>query len=142
MSNKKLGDEQLKMGLAICRGISGGLSVKKAAENNGSKEATFFDWLIKSDKLSEEYVKARVYRADARYESIDGVIDDMRNKDIDSSMARVQIDTIKWQCGREKGGVYGDSTQIKHADANGDKLDFSSILEVIDGKTAGLPKDN
>ena len=127
-----LPDDKLEIGLKVCKGLTIGQSVLRSCEENGTKEPTFFYWLTKSPKLVEEYIRARLFRADARYESIDGVIADLRNGDIDSNMARVIIDTIKWQCGKEKGAVYGDSTQLRHADADGKKL-------VIETAIRGLP---
>ena len=111
-------DELVKQ---ICELIAVGKSVKAAGHEVGVPEATFFTWLLDNKAFAEEYTRVRQFRADARYESIDQVLVELKEGLLDSQTARVIIDTIKWQCGKEKGGVYGDSTQIKHANADGSK---------------------
>lgn len=134
-----LSQDNLDKGFEICKGISLGKSVKRAAEEIGATEPSFFRWLTQSKELAEEYMRVRLYRADARYESIDAIIDELKTGQIDSNTARVIIDTIKWQCGKEKGGVYGDSTQIRHANAQGtDDANFHVGVSFIE---AGKPTD-
>ena len=36
---------------------------------------------------------------------------------------------------------WADTTQIRHADADGNKLKFSDILGSLDGRSTGLPED-
>lgn len=125
----------------ICQSIIEGSSVKKAADKIGISEALYFKWLSLFPELHEDYARARAFRADSRFERIDNVLQDLRDGIIDTNMARVEIDTIKWQAGKEKAKVYGDSTQVKLADADGNKLEIGDILNDINGRTAGLPRD-
>jgi len=59
------------------------------------------------------YARAREARADARFERIDQVLLDMRAKTIDAQQARVEIDAIKWQAGKENARRYGESVTLK-----------------------------
>lgn len=68
---------------------------------------TFFRHLATDDDLEQQYVRARAVRADARFESIDGVLGHLLAGKIDANAARVMVDTIKWQCGKEKPKRYG-----------------------------------
>ena len=40
-------------------------------------------------------------------------MDKMERGEIDPITAKVKLDAIKWQCGKEKAKIYGDSTTIK-----------------------------
>jgi hypothetical protein len=73
--------------------------------------ATFWRHLAEQspdgNALRDKYSHAREARADARFESIDGVMGALLKGTIDHATARVMVDTIKWQCGREKPKRYG-----------------------------------
>lgn len=128
-----------EIGAAICLEIACGASVKKAAETLGFTERAFFIWLTKYPVLIQDYMRARSIRADTRFESSSELMQDLRDGKIDAQQARVMLDEIKWKCGKEDAKKYGDSTQLKHADADGGKLSFSTILGSLDGGSAGIP---
>lgn len=101
----------------ICAQIVDGKSVRALCALAGMPDpATVFRWLVKHEDFRDQYVRARGERATARFEKMDDVIQDMRNNVIDHRQARVEIETIKWQLGREDAAKYGD--RIIHA---GDK---------------------
>lgn len=102
----------------ICALIAEGKSLRTIEKMEGMPSSTsIMRWLANQgeefDYLRAQYARAREVRADARFERIDCVIDDMRNKVIDAQQARVEIDAIKWQSGREKPKVYGESVTLK-----------------------------
>jgi len=82
------------------------MSVATACEGICAPSA-FFRYLTEDAALEEQYTRARATRADARFESIDGVMGALLKGQIDHATARVMVDTIKWQCGREKPKRYG-----------------------------------
>jgi transposase-like protein len=97
----------------ICARISSGDSVRTICADEGMPEArTIFRWLANYEDFRHQYAHARESRADARFESIDQVIEDMRLGVIDAQQARVQIDTIKWQAGKESAKRYGDRLEL------------------------------
>lgn len=101
----------------ICAHIADGKSVRAVCEYPGMPDkSTIFRWLAKYDGFRDQYMRARAERATARFEKIDEVIQDMRNDVIDHKKARVEIEAIKWQLGREDAAKYGE--RIIHA---GDK---------------------
>lgn len=97
----------------VCHEVAGGLSVKKSCEKVEVDRSSFFRALQVDKELSEQYTRAREARADARFERADDIAEKLERGEIDSMTARVLLDNIKWQCGKEKGRVYGDSTTIK-----------------------------
>lgn len=73
---------------------------------------TVYGWLHKKPEFLDKYTRARKIRAYARAESLDDVCDDMRAGLIDAAMARVEMDRIKWQAGKENSPVFGDRQVI------------------------------
>ena len=75
--------------------------------------AYFFRELTRNPALVEQYERARTIRADARFEAIDEIVEAVGNGILDPNAARVMIDTIKWQCGKERPKRYSDKIDIK-----------------------------
>lgn len=112
---------------AICDRLASGFSVRSIADQpDMPASATIFSWLTKYPAFAEQYTRARESRAHARFESMDQVILDMRNGVIDAAQARVEIDTIKWQCGKEMPAKYGDQLKLEHSGTVG--LSVAEIL--------------
>lgn len=132
MAKDGVAEEQKEKAEAVIQIISGGDSVMTACEQVGMNKSTFFYWLIKDDNLADQYARARQSRADARFESLDDIMAELKEKKIDPQTARVLMDAIKWQCGKEKGAVYGDSTQLRHANADGSNITINSLLAGFD----------
>lgn len=102
----------------ICALVAEGKSLRAIEEVDGMPTmTTIMRWMGQEgegfDAFRVQYARAREARADARFESIDTVIDDMRAGKIDAQQARVQIDAIKWQAGKENGRRYGDAMTLK-----------------------------
>lgn len=113
----------------ICEAIAQGDSVAKIGETEGMPDArTIFRWLASNAGGSEEdpasfrqqYVRARASRADARFERLDEIMQKVEDGKLDPAAARVMMDAIKWQSGKENAKRYGDKVQL--ADADGEKL--------------------
>ena len=107
-----------KLELVVERIAHEKMSVVSACE--GICEArTFFRYLAEDEALSQLYARARETRADARFESIDGVLGALQKGTIDAQTARVMVDTIKWQCAHEKPKRYGDKVAVESTGADG-----------------------
>lgn len=122
-------------GALICAEIAEGKSLAAVCRENEINYRHVFDWLANNKQFADNYARAREAQADYHADEIIGIAD----TEEDPNKARVRIDARKWVAGKMKPKKYGDSTQIKHADANGDKLSFCDILRELDGRTAGLP---
>ena len=65
------------------------------------------------DRLRDNYARGTTARSDARFESIDEIMASLKAGQIDAHTARVMVDTIKWQCGRERPKKYAEKLDIK-----------------------------
>lgn len=125
------------IGDKICLRIGMGKSLVKICKELHIKYYQVFEWLKENEEFSNNYTCAREAQADFHADEIIDIAD----TEPDANKARVRIDARKWVAGKMKPKKYGDSTQIKHADANGDKLSMADILGSLDGRTADLPSD-
>lgn len=98
----------------ICSQLASGESIRAICDDEEGlpSATTVFRWLAKYPEFREQYMCAREARADARFERIDGVVEDMRTGAIDHNQARVEIDAIKWQAGKESPKRYGDRLEL------------------------------
>lgn len=120
----------------ICEGIAEGKSIRAVCNQDGMPHvATVFRWLSSVEAFREQYTRARQTRADARFERIDDVMADMRAGTIDAQQARVEIDAIKWQCGKEA-GKYDDKMKHEHTGEGGGPLTVQ-IVRFGDDQTSG-----
>ena len=117
---------------------------------------TVMRWVQNNQEFRQQYALAREAQQELHHEDIkeiaDNCTDDIRlllgNDDgnlaqINHSAiarAKLQIETRKWIMGKMLPKKYGESTQLRHADADGNKLSFQGILNDIDGATANLPQ--
>lgn len=102
-----------KLGKEICGLISQGYSVHKISQKPEMPcPASIFNWLTDHKDFLDKYMRAREERTNARFEKIDSVIDDLREGIIDHKIARVEIDAIKWQLGKEAPLKYGDRVTL------------------------------
>ncbi|GHH56032.1 hypothetical protein GCM10009090_25120 [[Pseudomonas] boreopolis] len=125
--------------------IAQGDSVARAAEAEGMPDArTIFRWLATDDpegKLGfeafrQQYVRAREIRADARFERVDDIMLKVEQGEIDPAAARVMLDAIKWQAGKENAKRYGEAVTLK-----GDKdspLHLRTVRELTDEELAAI----
>ena len=108
-------DYTADLGDLISDRVASGESLNKICKDDDMPSRdTVYRWLRLHGEFSDNYARAREERAHARFEKIDEVIQDMRDKTIDHNQARVEIDAIKWQTGKESPRHYGDKHVIQH----------------------------
>lgn len=73
---------------------------------------TIYEWLADDEEFRDKYARAREDRADARADRIDDIVNDVIDGKIAPDVARVAIDTYKWQAGKEKPTRYGDKQTV------------------------------
>jgi hypothetical protein len=81
-------------------------------ENGIPSEDTVYKWLGRHPEFAEKYTRARQLRAFRRYEEVDKVAEELRLGLIDAQQARVLIDAIKWQTGKENPRIFGDKLEL------------------------------
>lgn len=120
----------------LCDWMADSKSVRAYCRVNPEyKPSSICRWLAEFSDFAEQYARAINMRADAKFEKIDDVIEDMRSGIIDATMARVEIDAIRWQSGKMNSKKYGDKVQQEHSGS----VSLSGILGEIDGRTSSLP---
>ena len=102
----------------ICNLMTQGASVATASSIVGISPASVYKWLGERPSFSEKYAHASRERAVARFERLDDTLAELRAGDIDANTARVIVDTIKWQCGKELPRRYGDKLELSGDAAN------------------------
>lgn len=125
---------------AICGYIAEGMSVANVAKQDGMPPArTIFSWLARGagaggdadDPMSflQQYTRARASRADARFEKVDEIMEQVASKEIDPAAARVMLDAIKWQTGKENYSKYGEKVEVnnKHSGSVGFSLTINPV---------------
>ena len=133
-------DKVIELKKRICVLVANGSNLHKIGKlDDFPSRETIYVWLDEDKEFSDNYARAREIRADLRVEKIEDIIQDMRTGVIDHQMARVEIDSIKWQAGKEKPRDYGDSVLNKHANADGSNITMAQMLGVLDGRTASIP---
>jgi len=109
--------------LKVCTLIAQGDSVTNACTGVGVSRRTFFAALAQSDDgslLSANYVKARKARADSRSDEIDEIIRRtlLPRADpnyVEPNAARVAINALQWQMGKENTTRYGERLTVDTA---------------------------
>lgn len=110
-----------------------------SADSNVPSYATIHRWRNELPEFDTAIARAREGQADY---FLDKQIEYAEIATVeDYQLRKFQADNLKWVAAKLRPKKYGDSTQIKHADANGDKLSMADILGSLDGRTADLPSD-
>lgn len=122
----------------VCKLLSEGLSVQKGCAELGISTGTFYEWLRNSELVEKEYARAREARADVRFEKLQDLLDDINAKKIEPNAARVILDAIKWQCGKEKAKVYGDSTYLRGDKDNPIEISLAGVLDAAMSKRQAI----
>lgn len=124
------------LGDKICAQITVGISLATICKEEGMPDpATVYRWMRVHESFRKNYEQAKSDQADYFVEEMMIIPD----TEVDVQRARLKVDTRKWAASKFKPKKYGDSTQLRHADANGELLTFSTLLGDIDGRSAGLP---
>lgn len=118
----------------ICEQLADGESLRKIClgEDMPSKSAVF-RWLLDRPDFRDQYARAREAQADAIADEILDIADDGSNDFMGEDekyngdavqRSRLRVDARKWFAGKLAPKKYGDSTMVKHADADGEKLEM------------------
>lgn len=112
----------------ICDLIAGGSNlVRVCADPKFPTRSTVYNWFDANPAFFDRYARARKDRADWRSDRIDEVCQKVEAGIIGSQEARVIIDALKWQAGKEDQGKYGEKVTNEHTGANGGPILTKSI---------------
>lgn len=114
----------------ICEAIAQGGALYKLCEERDDfpGERTVYQWLEVHEEFAQKYTRARARQADRSADEIVVIAD----TDPDPQRARNRMDARKWHSSKLAPKKYGDSTMLKHADADGEKLTIQ-VVEFREG---------
>ena len=98
----------------ICEMLSDGYSLRSICRGDGMPHlATVLRWVAQQPIFCEQYTRATLARADAKFEELDEVSEEAVQADSAVTVAglRLKADNIKWQLARMNSKKYGDKMQ-------------------------------
>lgn len=136
-STKKTGrpsDYLPEVAADICAKLAEGESLRKVCERPGTpNKATVFRWLAQHEEFRDQYAKATDTRADALFEEMFEIADDVPAEAAAVAKARLRIDTRKWALARMNPKKYGDkvSQEIDHKSSDGSMTPQPTTIQLV-----------
>lgn len=95
-----------------------GESLRKACEAEGLCSPTVLLWANEDAAIADQYTRAMLARADAKFEELDDVSEEAKTAQsaVEVQGLRLKADNIKWQLARMNARKYGDKLAIGGAD--------------------------
>jgi len=112
-----------EIAIAICERLSDGESLRSVCRDESMPAlSTVFKWIGNNPIFAEQYTRATLARADAKFEELDAVSEEaaMAESAVTVAGLRLKADNIKWQLARMNSKKYGDKMQ--HAGEDGGPL--------------------
>lgn len=101
-----------EVGTEICSRVLMRPLHQVAKDEDMPHEGTIYAWLGRHEDFAENYARARQLRAYRRAEEVDQIKEKLEAGTIDANQARVLIDAVKWQTGKENPKVFGDKLEL------------------------------
>ena len=102
--------------------------------------STVLKWQRENEDFKAKCAHAREaageLAAEEHYEVAQGCL----NGTVPPDVAGRVLSAMQWRAAKLASKQFGDSTQVKHADAHGNKLDATALLAALDGRSSGLPE--
>lgn len=118
----------------ICSLLADGESMRKVCERLGMpNKATVFRWLAQHEEFRDQYAKATETRADAIFEEMIDIADNVAEEAAAVAKARLRIDTRKWALARMNPKKYGDkvSQEIDHKSSDGSMATKPTTIQLL-----------
>lgn len=98
----------------ICRRLASGESLIRICQGSDMPDrVTVYRWLANNDAFRNKYAQAREDQADTKFEEAWEIASGASSENV--QVARLQIDTIKWQTARLAPRKYGDRIEQVHS---------------------------
>ena len=118
----------------ICSLLADGESLRKVCERQGMpNKATVFRWLAQHEDFRDQYAQATETRADAIFEEMFEIADEVAEEAAAVGKARLRIDTRKWALARMNPKKYGDkvSQEIDHRSSDGTMATKPTTIQLL-----------
>ncbi len=125
----------------IIEALENGVGLRAFCRREGKpSRSTILKWQRENADFSAKCAHAREAAGDLAAEQHGEVIDGCLNGTVAPDVAGRVLSGLQWRAAKLASKKYGDSTQVKLADANGEKLGLVSLLGQIDGNSTGIPR--
>jgi hypothetical protein len=119
-----------ELATTICELIITGSNLNQICKRDDMPSRdTLYRWLAEKAEFSDNYMRACKIRREFQFESLQEVVD----AEVDVKRARLKIDVIKWQLGKEEPKKYGDKLDLT---SDGEKIGRGMTLEEINAVLA------
>lgn len=131
-----------KIAEVICARLANGESLRRiCCDDKMPTQSMVYRWLGHKERedFRERYARAREAQAEAIFDEMLDIADDGSNDWMEGQeggvdyngdavqRSKLRIDTRKWMAAKLAPKKYGDSTTIKHADADGEKIAVDDV---------------
>lgn len=99
----------------ICCRVAAGDDVQSVCNAVGISLRTLHLWREVHEDFMQAYARARHRSGEASESRIQGVMDAVRNGEIDSNTARVLLDGEKWLAAKRAPRTHGDKIELEHS---------------------------
>lgn len=120
----------------ICALLASGESLVKVCKRPGMPDkSTVFRWIAEQEGFRDKYAKATEARADAIFEEMFDIADDVTPDSAEVAKARLRVDTRKWALARMNPRKYGDKVTNELVGKDGGAIQIeTSPMSTLFGK--------
>lgn len=120
----------------ICALLASGESLLKVCKRPGMPDkSTVFRWMAIHEDFRDKYAKATDARADALFEEMFDIADDVIPDSAEVAKARLRVDTRKWALARMNPRKYGDKVTNEIVGKDGGAIQIeTSPMSTLFGK--------
>lgn len=108
--------------------IADGKAIRNAVKDVSISSSTFYSWIDNDIELEKRYARATEERATALVEDMLEIADNASSEDV--QVARLQVDSRKWIASKLRPKKYGDSSQVKITDGDGEPIKINALFNV------------
>ena len=92
---------------------------------------TVMQWLEKHDDFAQQYARAMLLRADAKFDELDDLSEEAEKAEsaVKVQGLRLKADNLKWQLARMNAKKYGDRMQTELTGADGGPIETKEMSE-------------
>ena len=113
----------------ICERMAEGETLRAICrETDMPNMATIWKWAASDAARGKQYAHAREAQADAQFERIGAIVDDVENGTLEPTQARTMIDALKWTAGKLRPKTYGDKLELGGTGPAGEIV-FQTVYE-------------
>lgn len=110
----RLSEYNFELSKEICERVSNGERIKVILKSNDKYPSfpTWCKWKRENIELLNLYTCSIQDKAENGDDTIDEILEDVKNGTIDPAQARVIIDTLKWKLSKYYPKMFGDSSKV------------------------------